>query len=237
MRIIVSSIDEAYAYHSELEPVWASLVENCSENRRKTFLAGRVLLQRCLSRYYGCKILPMMKTGPHGKPFFIESRYPFFNISHSAGAIILAVSDFENGVDVEYIKERKNLEGLMERVLGPKEKVFFSTLSKENQLSLFTELWTVREALVKTSGRGLIDESLIEIDPESKELYYYLLPEKLVVETVRMDDLMKSHRDAYLSYVRTDHAQISFELFENSEFTVIENIKTISRFNCINRKF
>ena len=112
MKIILSTIEDSYAESHVLKKEWHDFASSFSFNRQKSFLGGRALLQESLSEFYGVDSLPQITTLSHGKPVFFESRYPFFNISHSSKLICLAIGDRELGLDVEYIKPRRNIEGL-----------------------------------------------------------------------------------------------------------------------------
>ena len=108
MKIILSTIEDSYAESHVLKKEWHDFASSFSFNRQKSFLGGRALLQESLSEFYGVDSLPQITTLSHGKPVFFESRYPFFNISHSSKLICLAIGDRELGLDVEYIKPRRN---------------------------------------------------------------------------------------------------------------------------------
>ena len=41
---------------------------------------------------------------PHGKPYFPEHPDVHFNLSHTAGAVLVGLSDRPVGVDIEHIR-------------------------------------------------------------------------------------------------------------------------------------
>lgn len=89
--------------------------------------------------------MPKIKKGEHGKPYFEKSGI-CFNISHTNGLQVIAISDSEVGVDVEKIKS-VNLK-------------IASRFTKEEHdyvtdLWRFFEVWTKKEAYLKYKGTGI----------------------------------------------------------------------------------
>ena len=124
---------------------------------RRRFLAGRVRLRQILSRYCGVppSRLPIQHT-EFGKPY-LEA--PFtgvsFNLSHSRGTAILAVSDgVAIGVDLE---ERRSIaaETIAACWLHEGEREDLLRCSKGQRQSAFFRLWCRKEAVLKGQGSGL----------------------------------------------------------------------------------
>lgn len=82
----------------------------------------------------------------HGKPYFEHGER--FSLSHSKNLAVLAVSDFEIGVDAETPKSVN--ESVMCRCFTEDERDFVNG-SPEN----FARIWTLKEAVVKLLGKGL----------------------------------------------------------------------------------
>ena len=224
MAVIIASLDEAYALKDKLSPEWIESAQAFSKGRCKTFLGGRALLLKALEEFYGIETLPRMITLEHGKPAFFESRYPFFNISHSSSIICLAVGDYEQGIDVEYLKRRHNLEGLKQRVLCETELSYFDKLRENEQLQLFTSLWTLRECLIKTSGRGLVDISSISVDISNSTLRYFSIPKNLTFRTIRLDTVLASEKDSYLTCCTGTGDSLEVYLLNGTELVKVPNI-------------
>lgn len=94
--------------------------------------------------------------GQYGKPFLVNDPELAFNVSHSANCFVVAVSrDCDIGVDVELIKPRNNLQGLVSRCFASEEQAYWQALSQDQQLLEFYRLWTGKEAFVKAVGRGI----------------------------------------------------------------------------------
>ena len=85
--------------------------------------------------------------GENEKPF--APGFPHFNLSHSGDWVVLALDDGEVGVDIEGLSPG-NL-SVARRVLTPGELRWM----EEAPLERFHTLWTVKEAVIKATGRGL----------------------------------------------------------------------------------
>ena len=60
------------------------------------------------------------------------------------------------GVDIEYLKGIKRLDGMMERCLTPQEIAVVKQQPETAQLKAFLQRWTCKEAYLKAIGLGLI---------------------------------------------------------------------------------
>lgn len=95
------------------------------------------LLALAAEREYGLTPLPRVERLPGGKPWFPDDPGLHFNLSHSRGAAVCALSRRPVGVDVELRRQ-------------PPRR-----LSAGMEPAAFWRLWTGREATVKREGRGL----------------------------------------------------------------------------------
>ena len=115
------------------------------------------LLQTALAREYGLPDVPVIRRAEKGKPYFPDFPAVHFNLSHSHGAAVCALSDAPVGIDIE--------------VLRPAPRRLSKGMSGEE----FFRLWTAQEATVKYSGEGL--SALIrrpEPDPRCRVLEDFL---------------------------------------------------------------
>ena len=135
-----------------------------SPSRQASFMAGRSLLAAWCQLHYGCPELPELAMGPHGRPVFSDPLLPEFSISHSGDWLWLAIGEPSLGLDVEQHRPRRNLGKLMEHVLSPQELDWVSR--QKDELSAFYRLWTLREAVLKASGRGLAGLSRLQLFPD-----------------------------------------------------------------------
>jgi len=139
-----------------------------SPSRRTSYMAGRALLAAWCQRRYGCPALPDMVTGPHGRPAFRDPGLPDFSISHSGDWLWLAVGEPTLGLDVEQQRPRRNLQKLMAHVLSALELAWVA--AQDDELGAFYRLWTLREAVLKASGRGLAGLSRLQLLPDSQRV-------------------------------------------------------------------
>ena len=89
--------------------------------------------------------LPETAKSPHGKPFFPDKPELAFNLSHTAGAVVCAISDHPCGIDVEPVNRLVNRK-IAGRFFTSRE-IAFATDSRR-----FLEVWTRKEALIKRDG-------------------------------------------------------------------------------------
>ena len=88
----------------------------------------------------------------YGKPYLKNNKNFHFNISHTKGLIVIAISNSPIGVDVEltrrfdlHIAKRFFTEYEIEYINGDTEKMY----------QRFFEIWTKKEAYIKHNGKGL----------------------------------------------------------------------------------
>ncbi|MDQ0073664.1 4'-phosphopantetheinyl transferase [Variovorax boronicumulans] len=129
---------------------------------RHRYLLTRVLVRTILSRY--APIDPhdwRFANGPFGRPRIdvspdIEEAHGLdFNLSHTAGLIVLAIArNIELGVDVENIRRPAVLEAV-DHFFAPAEAKSLGALPAASQPHRFFELWTLKESYIKARGMGL----------------------------------------------------------------------------------
>ncbi len=92
-------------------------------------------------------------TGEHGKPYF-KCGMMHFNLSHSHGYAMCAVSDNEIGCDIEKVTDL-NLP-LAKRFFAPDEYNALIGLNTEaERTDMFFRLWTLKESFIKAVGLGM----------------------------------------------------------------------------------
>lgn len=121
----------------------------------KESLYARLLLYRILKDHYGIKDA-VIERKENKKPFIRNHKNVFFNLSHSENLVLVAVSDFDIGVDVQLIKpDIRNPLRLAKKILSDEEQLFLSSLPKEERVKEFFRFWTEKEAFSKCTGEGL----------------------------------------------------------------------------------
>ena len=79
-----------------------------------------------------------------------------FNISHSGGLAVFAFTlDCEVGVDVEEIRELKDLAEIAARFFCAEETAELMSLPADQRTAAFFRCWTRKEAYIKAIGDGL----------------------------------------------------------------------------------
>jgi phosphopantetheinyl transferase len=103
---------------------------------------GASLLLYAIGEYWGEAVLPKIAETEKGKPYFPEWPGRHFSISHTRSHVLIAVSDFPVGADVEMRRDRPAK--LKEKLTNDRERKDFN----------FFELWVLRESLYKLVGEG-----------------------------------------------------------------------------------
>lgn len=120
---------------------------------RKTCAAAYLLLCQGLQQEYGITERPLFGYGEHGKPFIVGHPDIHFNISHCREAVLVVVSDRPVGADVECIREYKD--SLVRYTMNDAEIARIE--QSDHPEVAFIRLWTMKEAKLKLSGRGITD--------------------------------------------------------------------------------
>jgi 4'-phosphopantetheinyl transferase len=130
------------------------------EKDKKTFIVSHAAVRILLGKYLhrAPTAIRLMEQSPAKKPVLCDNAvHPLhFNISHSGDWVLIAVANYEVGIDIELVNSSfvynelavsslKNDEIKFLRQSGEQEKIFY----------LF---WTRKEALLKGTGKGLVDD-------------------------------------------------------------------------------
>ncbi|PWB81699.1 MAG: 4-phosphopantetheinyl transferase [Methylocystaceae bacterium] len=93
-------------------------------------------------------------AGPHGKPLLREGAALEFNVSHSGGFALIALSRTGAvGVDIERRDRAIDVTSLASLVLSPDEQA-----AGEGGVDAFFERWVVKEAILKALGLGVAEQ-------------------------------------------------------------------------------
>lgn len=123
---------------------------------KEEYIASRWLLREVLGAYLqqAPESLVFSRT-EKGKPYF-ANRALQFNLSHSGHWALLAVAkEMELGVDIEQIKDTRDLFGIAESYYHPDEFAQLQQQPAAFQTPYFYRLWTLKEALLKALGVGI----------------------------------------------------------------------------------
>ncbi len=106
-----------------------------------------------------------LRLDTHLKPHLDHDSAPAFNMSHSGGVAVIAVSDRSSvGVDVEVHTELHDVEALAQQQLSAREWQDFQSLAPSSRSAVFLDAWTRKEAALKALGCGLqIDAASVDL--------------------------------------------------------------------------
>lgn len=123
---------------------------------RNQFVAARGRLRSLLGQYLDMspRAVPL-QYADEGKPH-LPSRYALhFNVSHTDGLAVFALSNTRVGVDVERDRQVADAQALVKRFFSRREFDEFQNLPAAIRQSAFLRAWTCKEALLKAMGRGV----------------------------------------------------------------------------------
>jgi 4'-phosphopantetheinyl transferase len=152
------------------------------------FIISRGILRSLLS-YYLKEIPENIEIiyGLWGKPYVLTKQPLYFNLSHSRNSILCAIAkNYEIGIDIEYVDSTLDLEGIALNILSPKELAYWKNVKPEAKADTFFKLWVSKEAFLKASGKGWLDNyqqipSLEGISLAGKDSIHYKSSEKMEI--------------------------------------------------------
>lgn len=137
------------------------------EKDRQRTLAGKMLLLSYLEKNTLFNLSHIEKTHYH-KPY-IKGSDITFNISHSGKYVVCAFSLSNTiGIDIEQISLQVNLDDFKEVLL---ENELNKIQSSKKPFQEFYTVWTIKEALLKAEGKGLIDD-IKEVIIKGNEVFF-----------------------------------------------------------------
>ncbi len=125
---------------------------------REEFIVARGYLRRLLARLLGGAANGIaLEVGPHGKPRLAEERGIWFNVAHSRGMILIAISRTGAvGVDVEWVDRSVEALEIARSAFHPADVARIEGATSERErVAEFYRCWTRKEAVAKADGRGL----------------------------------------------------------------------------------
>lgn len=134
-------------------------------------LIGNILVKYAIKKVFGIDIKEQeFCYTEKGKPYL--KNYPdiYFNISHSSEYVACVVWNKPIGIDIQEIKYYPYM--MMRRVCSEEE--IFEIENSENFISEFIKIWTIKEAVLKRKGTGILNNirnCLSEEDLENSKSY------------------------------------------------------------------
>jgi len=132
---------------------------------QERYILSHAELRRILAEYLGQPPESIVFCqGPQGKPFVLDRETerqasPLqFNLSHSGDAALIGVSQAPVGVDVEQIRPLTDSLSMAQRFFSEKEFIFLQSLHESERAIAFLKHWVCKEAYVKATGDGLVEQ-------------------------------------------------------------------------------
>ena len=127
---------------------------------RTHFIVARGALRAILGRYLSRDPRTLQFCyNQYGKPTLASeagSDSLFFNVSHSHGIALYAISHIQNiGIDIEYMRMDIECEQIAGHFFSPYEVSMLRALPKHMQHEAFFNCWSRKEAYIKARGMGL----------------------------------------------------------------------------------
>ncbi|HEY9677239.1 MAG TPA: 4'-phosphopantetheinyl transferase superfamily protein [Drouetiella sp.] len=108
------------------------------------------------------------ETGKFGKPTLKDFPALHFNLSHCDRYMLIALSsDAPVGVDVEQHNRTTNVDAIARKHFSESENLLLQEKTGQTRLHLFFDIWTKKEAVVKSLGTG-ISQALTDLPPEEQ---------------------------------------------------------------------
>lgn len=127
---------------------------------RERFVCTRYALRNVLARYTGCEPAALrFQQAARGKPFLEDHPRLSFNVSHSGGYGLVAVSARRSvGVDIERVGAGFDWQAISDLVCSAQERRAIEDAAPDQRRAHFYRIWTAKEALVKALGLGIGDD-------------------------------------------------------------------------------
>jgi 4'-phosphopantetheinyl transferase len=134
---------------------------------RHEFVAGRSMLRRVLGAYLDVSPKEIaIEFNANGKPIVCGAPL-HFNVTHSAGRGVIAISDDCVGVDLQKWNSKSDFAGLVKRYFSTAEIAQFERMPEDLKPAAFFQGWTVKEAVLKAIGIGMAGVQDITVNLDS----------------------------------------------------------------------
>jgi len=185
---------------------------------KRIFIISHIALKFIISKYIGIpeKIISL-EYNKFKKPYIVNKlNHPlFFNLSHSEEKTMIALSDSEVGIDIEYASDLVAIDELSNIIFSNEELASFrNILSKKEKIQYFYIIWTKKEAYLKALSIGLIDNiNKINVGSKPKSELHPLKQlnnNKYILQTI--DTGWKGYYAA-IAYLQEKNIQKDIKLF------------------------
>ena len=130
------------------------------DKHRRRFAISHNALRQILAMYLDVNPAEIKyDQTSHGKPWLtgpFKEGGLFFNLTHSHELALTAVTRRgEIGIDVEYLKDFVDIDGIATRFFSTLEQAVYLDLPEDQKVKGFYNCWTRKEAFIKAIGEGL----------------------------------------------------------------------------------
>jgi 4'-phosphopantetheinyl transferase len=152
---------------------------------RATYVAAHAMLRRVLREALGGEE-PDFGRSPLGRPELTSPRYggpaTSFNLTHTGDFAACAIlHGAPIGIDAEDIRRPIDVAEMAGRWFAPAERRLLERLADARRAEMFFRIWTLKEAILKTTGHGLrIEPQLFAVDPDRGRA---IVPKELGIPT------------------------------------------------------
>lgn len=134
-----------------------------SDELRRRFVTSRDILRSVIGKCLGLSARDVrFAADTHGKPGVSGSKGSTverlqFNLSHSENLLLIAVTfDHGIGVDIEMLRDDFDPLAVAETHFSSREVAWLKSLPAIEHFPEFYRLWTMREAVAKCEGAGIV---------------------------------------------------------------------------------
>lgn len=162
VHLVFASLEGLRPRRAELEPLLDAEERSRAarfrfEHDRERYILGHAMMREVLSRHLGTEPQELRFTrAEFGKPIVKDSTLRF-NFSDTKDAVLIAVTrEQEIGVDLETMTRTVDHRAVSEHYFTPEEVGDISRATDDKRR--FLELWTRKEAVLKASGVGIMED-------------------------------------------------------------------------------
>ena len=181
------------------EQIKENFITDSKISHRKESKIGRLLLDKALKSLDAGEYTVIY--GGNEKPVLKSEKNLYFNISHSADYVTLAISDSEVGCDIQEIRTYNT------RVAGrnycKKETEIIENSNKKDEV--FIRLWALKESILKFTGKGLSGGlSSYDFSPYINEECFEAFDCSFYVKKIENTYFALCHRNAEFNITKMD---------------------------------
>lgn len=129
--------------------------EKLSKKRQSEYVKTRSIVRETLSEFFNIHPLDIPLFAPPGKPPILKSGFGYISLSHCQDALLISWAKNPLGIDIERIDRKFPAKKLLDKFSTENERLILKKLQGENLRLAVLELWTIKEAAIKTNFQDL----------------------------------------------------------------------------------